>query len=582
MGWLLLTLPLCFEVKAAEPASAAGASPRDRQPVALAFSPDGSRLFVANSRSGSLSVVDPASRRLLAEVDLARGLSDVAVHPDGVHLLALDRPGDALLWLEVAGDAIKVVVSHKVAVDPVSIAVSADGKTAAVASQRSRTLTLLNLGADPASPWSIRKALDLPFSPHKLAMLKDGSRVVAADGFGGKLAVVDARNATLDAVRTIPAHNIRGLAFSPDGQMLAVSHQTIHGRFKADFEDIHWGRLLTNHVRMLRVDALTTPGTDADLLRGSRLTDVGSSSMGAGDPAGLAFDGRGGIALAVAGVDELALSAKASGYWKRIPVGRRPLAVALDPSGKFAYVAETLDDALSVVDTTTGLWLGRISLGARPPLDLVGQGERLFFDAKLSHDGWMSCQTCHAEGQTNGLVVDTLGDGSFGAPKRTPSLIGVGATGPWAWTGSFAKLEDQVRKSVETTMRGRSPSDDKVAALTAYLRSLEPTQPATQVATSDADAITRGRQVFQTQRCNDCHAGSTYTSVGRFDVGLVDEVGNQRFNPPSLRGVGERSPLLHDGRAKGLEEVFTQHKHPADTELSAEEVKNLAAFLKTL
>jgi len=546
----------------------------------LSFSPDGTRLFTANSRSGSLSVIDPKSQRVLAEHDLGQSLSDVAALPNGLHLLAVDRAGDALLLLEFRDDSVKILERRSISPDPVSVVVSPNGGTVAVASQRSRRVTFFSLAKDSGPALDLTHTLDLPFSPHNLALTNNGSRLVVADAFGGKLAVVDPVRGSLESLRTLPAHNIRGLTFSPNGQLLAVSHQSIHDKNKTDFEDIHWGRILTNHVRLIRVEALLTPGSDADLLRGSRLTDLGSPGVGSGDPAGAVFDPVGGLVVALAGVDELALSSKASGYWKRIPVGRRPLAVALDPSGKTAFVADALDDTLSVVDTVTGLWLGKISLGARPPLDLIARGERLFFDAKLSHDGWMSCQTCHTDGQTSGLTVDTLGDGTYGAPKRTPSLLGVGATGPWTWTGSLTRLEDQVRKSIETTMRGRAPSDDTVAALTAYLRSLTP--PPSIPSKDQHQAVARGREVFRSQRCADCHAGPVFTSASRYDVGLVDEVGNEKFNPPSLQGVGQRTPLLHDGRAQTLEDVFRIHKHPNDTELTPEDSADLAAFLKTL
>ena len=89
----------------------------------------------------------------------------------------------------------------------------------------------------------------------------------------------------------------------------------------------------------------------------------------------------------------------------------------------------------------------------------------------------MSCQSCHTDGHTNSLLSDTLGDGSYGAPKRVPSLLGVAATGPWTWTGSIPRLEDQIRKSIVTTMHGTKPTDEQVADLAAYLSSLAPPSP---------------------------------------------------------------------------------------------------------
>ena len=86
----------------------------------------------------------------------------------------------------------------------------------------------------------------------------------------------------------------------------------------------------------------------------------------------------------------------------------------------------------------------------------------------------MSRHSCHTDGHTNNLLSDTLGDESYGAAKRVPSLLGVAATGPWTWTGSIARLQDQVKKSIATTMYGAKPSDQQVADLTAYLSSLAP------------------------------------------------------------------------------------------------------------
>jgi cytochrome c peroxidase len=189
----------------------------------------------------------------------------------------------------------------------------------------------------------------------------------------------------------------------------------------------------------------------------------------------------------------------------------------------------------------------------------------------------MSCRSCHADGQAGGLVVDTLADGGFGAPKRVTSLLGVGATGPWTWLGTVDRLEDQVRKSIETSMRGPSPSSAQVDDLTAYLRSLPPPKPM-----PAEGPVERGRAIFRERKCAECHAPPEYTSEGAFDVGLVDEVGHRKFNPPSLRGVGDRASYLHDGRAATLPEVFLRHRHPRDSAWSTEEVEALAAFLRTL
>jgi cytochrome c peroxidase len=229
----------------------------------------------------------------------------------------------------------------------------------------------------------------------------------------------------------------------------------------------------------------------------------------------------------------------------------------------------------------TGIRRAIIPLGPRPELGLVDRGERLFYDAKLSHDSWLSCHSCHTDGHTNGQLSDTLGDGSYGAPKRVPSLRGVASTGPWSWTGNMHRLEDQVRQSIMTTLNGKAPTNAEIEALTAFLRSLPPPPPAAEAPRSSDVEIARGREVFA-RECTTCHSPPHYTSTVRYDVELTDEVGNRRFNPPSLRGVGQRDRLLHDARADSLGDLFRRHHHPPGASLTDRETTDLIAFLMTL
>jgi YVTN family beta-propeller protein len=557
-------------------AHADDAAPRLRRPVALAVSRDGGRLFVANERSGSLSVVDTGTARVVAEHDVGRGLSDVAALPDGRHLLVVDRTGDALLLLEMVDNTIRPIARRSVDPDPVTVVVAPDGGSCVVASLWSRRLTFVEL----AGPLTVTGTLDLPFSPRRMVLVREGAKLVVADTFGGKLAVVDRERRALESVRTLPAHNIRGLALAPDGRTLVVAHQTLSRSARTDFEDIHWGRLLRSQLRSLRVEAVLAPGSDADLLRKGTVIDLGATGSGAADPSGLACGPTGVVAVALGGVDELAIGRGPVGYFQRFGVGAHPTALAFGPEGKVVYVADTFGDTVSVVDVASGRRVHVISLGRRPEPTLAERGERLFYDARLSHDNWMSCHTCHTDGHTNGLLGDTLGDGSYGAPKRIPSLLGARATGPWTWTGSIDRLEDQVRKSVAVTMWGPALSAEDLAALTAYVRTLE--RPRLTTPTDHGAASARGREVFRSKECAECHAPPEYTSSGRYDVGLVDESGQREFNPPSLRGVGRRESFLHDGRAATLEDVFLKHRHPLDTELTPGEVADLAAFLRSL
>ena len=582
---LLLAGTLPAAILFSSPATSGELLPRQRQPVGLVFVDSGNTVVVANRRSGTLSMIDVATTRTVAEHDVGRSLADLAVLKEA-RLLAVDEGSNELLLLDCHDLKVQVLDRLKVSHDPVRLAVLGDGASCAVASRWSRRLTFVSITKGPmgnATAIAAIADLDLPFCPGELVSSGDGSKLVVADAFGGALAVIDSQRRAIEAVRTIPGHNIRGMAFAPDGKSLVIAHQYLNHLAQSTFDDVHWGLLIRNHLRVLPTDKLFGAGSASAVLDGGRLFDLGDVGYAAGDPGRVAFSTRGNLVVALPGVDEIAITASPDQGPRRIVVGNGPAAVASSPDGAFVFVANRLDDTVSVILTGSGMRTATISLGPRPNMTAAQRGERLFYSAKLSHDGWMSCHSCHTDGHTNNLLSDTLGDGSYGAPKRVPSLLGVAATGPWTWTGSMARLEDQVAKSIATTMHGTKLKDSQVADLKAYLETLSPPpRLATGGDKPDSPEIAAGRVSFQERKCGACHALPEYTSPERYDVGLRDEVGNREFNPPSLRGVSARDSFLHDGRARSLEEVFQKEKHPRGLALPPKEVAELVAFLKTL
>jgi cytochrome c peroxidase len=561
---------------------------RVRQPTALVVTSVGGRerLLVANRKSRSISLIDTISREVVVEHDVGLEPVDLVALPGGQGFLAVDEAANALVLLHLRGESLKVSGRVRVSGDPVRVSSSRDGKTCVVASRWTRRLTFLELGDVPDReplPPRITQAVELPFYPRELLRSGDDANLVVADAFGGNLALLDLKTRSLKRILKLPAHNIRGLAMSPDGQTLLVAHQVLGPLARTVFDDVHWGDLVGNQLHVLPWSAILHGNTEYP--KGSHGLEIGDVGRGAADPSGLIVDRRGRVIVALGGVNELAIFSQEGERPRRVAVGRRPMAMVPSSDENLMYVADALDDTISVVAIDEGRRLASISLGPRPEPSLTERGEQLFHDAGLSHDGWMSCQSCHSDGHTSGLLADTLGDGSFGAPKKIPSLFGVGSTGPWNWTGSMDRLEDQVRKSIMATMQGsrNAATESNVAALTAYLRSLKPVSPslATEIS-PDSQAATRGRGVFEARRCGDCHVPPAYTSPDLFDVGLSDEVGNRRFNPPSLRGVSLREPLLHDGRAGTLNDLFVRHKHPKGELLAPEAIADLVAFLKTL
>jgi YVTN family beta-propeller protein len=554
-----------------------------RRPAALALNERGDRLFVANRRSGTISIIDLQSRQVVEEITIGGQLADLICLPGGARLLTVDQEQHQLILVERQGGEWKVARRAPVRPYPVSVAVSPDGSWAFVASLWSRSLSVVAF--EQQSQLETVQALRLPFAPRKQLLLAEEDKLIVADAFGGKLALFDLAAGDLDVseakrIVEIPAHNIRGLAFDAPRRKLLVSHQILDNGAESTRQNVHWGALLTDVVRWIEFDSFLTapPGRPLD----SHVHQFGGDDGAGGDPAGVAVTSEGTLIQMLAGVGKAAIGGEWGSERAMLSIGRRPTELVLDRAERLAYVADTFGDAIVVIDVPGEKKLATISLGSQPELSLVDRGELLFYDARLSLDGWYSCHSCHTDGHTNGQLTDNLGDGGFGAPKRVLSLLGTGETGPWAWSGAVPALETQIRKSIVSTMQGRQPDEDQVAALAAYLRSLAPPPPLGSLFDRDPAAVERGRKVFDAHECGHCHAPPAYSSKESFDVGLKDESGASQFNPPSLRGVSQGGPFFHDNRAATLEAVFRDHKHPGDSRFSEQELQDLLAFLNSI
>jgi YVTN family beta-propeller protein len=569
-------LVLCslFLLGSADSAPAVSKTPL-RRPIALVAADEGKWLFTANRQSGTVSVIDAASERTVGEVAVGRKIADLAATPDGTHLLAVDEDAGELIVLRRRGSELEAVHRLKVSPTPVSVQVNSDGSRCAVASLWTRQLTLVALTPEP----HIVKTIDLPFSPRR-QLLVQNTRLLVADAFGGRLAVVDVDHGEVESVRKLPAHNIRGLALSADGKRLLITHQALNPLGRADFDDIHWGNLLSNNLRALPLAAVLDPRADPQ--RDGDLIYLGKADHGTGDPAGLTIAGDK-LLVTLAGVHEVAIGREQGDTWDYVSVGQGPTALLPSRDGQRVYVANTFADSISVVDLKAGKAGTEISLGSLAQAQPADRGEMLFHDARLAHDGWMSCHSCHTDGHTSGRLADTLSDGTYGTPKRILSLRGVADTGPWAWNGSMADLETQVRSSITRTMQGKKPTKEQVRDLVAYLKTLPPPPSrARLLGRVDEAAVRRGHEVFEKHACGSCHTPPVYTSSKTYDVGLADEAGHRHFNPPSLRGISQGGPFFHDGRAATLEDVFTKHRHQLKGALSRQERDDLLSFLGTL
>jgi cytochrome c peroxidase len=574
---------------------AAPAEPH-RSPMDVAVLPGGRHALTANHTADSISLVDLEHGTILAEQPSGRQPVAVASSRDGRRAAVSNLWSGTLTLLEIHEATLKPVGQVAVGAFPRGLAFAPDGQTLYAAIAGAEEVILLD--------WSSQKVLHrwpAPREPRHLVLSADGRWLAAASSRSGQVRCWNTQTRRLAWERKIgDGFNLRGLVFTPDTQALISAH-VVRREFPVSKENIEQGWVTDSRLTRLALQPEALPAASQIALD--------TRGLAVGDPHGLAFRADGGrLVVSASGTQELLLLDPAALPWssgdpgdflnprlraderkfRRLTLGGRPLAVAFLGESERVVVANYLLDALQIVDTQAGQLLRTIPLGAPAQPSLARQGEALFYDARRSHNQWFSCHTCHVEGHTCGLNFDTLNDDSYGNPKLTPTLRNVTQTGPWTWHGWQKDLGAAVTKSFTETMFGPQPSAQENQALVAFLQTLEhPPNPHLGPGGSRSEAAQRGEGLFHGKaRCVKCHQGENYTSTSTYDVQLEpDGSPYLRWNPPSLRGVFDRGPYLHDGRARTLEELLEKHHAPeklGGETLTPQERRDLIAFLQSL
>jgi cytochrome c peroxidase len=564
---------------------------RHRSPIDLALIGDGRLALVANHTADSVSLVDLEQGKVLAEQACGRKPVTVAVSADGKRAAVSNLWFGSLTLLAVRGKALEKIRDVPVGALPRGLVFARDSNSlyAALAGQDE----VIRLD------WATGKVIErwpAPREPRHLGLSRDGKWLAAASSKSAQVRCWNLQTGKLHWQRDIgDAFNLRGLAFTPQDEAVICAH-VVRRDFPVTRTNIEEGWVIDSRLTRLALKAEVAPAVWQMAL------DIKGRAVG--DPHGLAFAPTARwLALTASGTQELLLLDTQAIPWnagdpgdfldpalekdnrfRRISLGGRPMALAFRAHADVAVIANYLLDAVQIVDVQAGKIVRTIPLGSAKEPGPARQGEALFYDARRSHNQWFSCHTCHVDGHTCGLNFDTLNDDSYGTPKLTPSLHNVTRTGPWTWHGRQKDLGASIVKSLTTTMFGPKPTPSETTALLAFLETLAPPpNPHRQPAV----AVRRGEMLFNDKaRCSRCHSPPYFTSPRLYDVQLEAEGSPYKlWNPPSLLGLYDRGPYLHDGRAKTLDEVLQKHHTPdmlGGQKLTDAELSDLKAFLLSL
>jgi YVTN family beta-propeller protein len=588
-----------------------------KTPLNLAVSPDGRRLYAACEASNSLSVVDVGRGTVTAEIPVGIQPHFVLLSADGTRAYVSNRGSDDVSVVDLR--ALRVVATIAVGDEPHEMATDAAGTVLYVANAGTYDVSVVDLAAGAET-----KRLAASRGPWGAARSPDGRYVYVTNNlprYGefrtpstSEVTVIATDRSTVTERVTVPDANlVQGIAFAPDGAFALAT--LIRTKNLVPMTRNVQGWIITNGIAVL------WPDGRVDQLLLDEFNDFFA------DPTDVVFtpDGRyafvtgGGVQeVAVIDVAQLLrlveraspderadllpnhLGASGEFVVARIGVGRSPRGMAVSPDGRHLYVADALDDAVSVIDVATRQRTRVIGLGGPEDITEARYGERLFHDARYTFARQFACHSCHPDGHIDGITYDIEPDGLGVNPVDNRTLRGINDTAPFKWEGTNPTLKRQCGPRLAAFFTRSDPfTSEQAAALDRYIVTIQ--RPPNRYRPTDelTPAQRRGKRIFErlydksgnelapTDRCVFCHAPPYFTNRNQYDVGSASELDTHSvFDVPHLNNIYASPPYMHDGRAHSLEEIWTLY-NPYDThgrtnDLTKAELNDLIEYLKTL
>jgi YVTN family beta-propeller protein len=211
---------------AATPPQQTGAIP----PVYASIGPQGlrpdlkslePRVYVPNSRSGTVDVIDQATMKVVDHFKVGRNPQHVTPSWD-MHTLYVDN--DQSWSMTPIDPASGKPGAHFAVPDPYNLYFTPDGKAAIVVSEARRLLDFRN-----PTDWTLITSVEIPHSgPNHLDFTADGRYLLVSCEFSGYVVKVDVTNLRIVADLKLGGKPV-DVRLSPDGKVFYVANETRNG-----------------------------------------------------------------------------------------------------------------------------------------------------------------------------------------------------------------------------------------------------------------------------------------------------------------------------------------------------------------
>ena len=600
------------------PIAVGATEPIYKTPINLALTPDGSELWVACEASSSTVVVDTTTHEVLAEIEVGGQPHDVTFHPDGSRAYVTNRLDDTLSVIDV--ESRDVVDTIAVGDEPHGVLLDAPGELIYVLNSSQDSVSVID-----AETLEETRRLTTSRVPWSLALSPDGEKIFVTNTLSdfvpprtppmSEITVIDTQRGVVEDRFIIPAANLlQGVAWHPSGEFAMVTlnrtknlvpmTRLLQGWTITNGLGIVWRDGRIDQVLLDQPDIAFPDAADVTFTSDGRLALVTSS---------------GSDRVAIVDLEKLLSMLEAATPEERerilpnhlakstefveafVKTGMSPRGITLSADDKTAYVANTLDDTVTVIDLERFEAVKEIDLGGPEVISQTRWGEQLFHSADIAFRRQFSCHTCHPDGHVDGITYDIEPDGIGVDPVDNRTLRGIFDTAPFKWTGLNATLQRQCGPRLAVFFTRIEPfTPTELAALELYITTI-PRPPnrhrALGAPLTEAQRLGKavykrthtndGRSIPPLGRCITCHPGPLYTDRQKHDVGNQTPLDSKgEFDTPHLTNIYDSAPYLHDGTAYSLEEIWTRFntydQHGVTNDLTKDQLNHLIEYLKTL
>lgn len=583
-------------------------------PLEIAVSPDGRLLYVVCQDSDEVRVIEALSGEIVGSIQVGRVPRGIVVSPEGKTLYVTNAWSDNVS--EIDTKILHVVRTFPAGFEPTGIALDSQHDALYVANRLSNDISVIDLKTGQET-----KRLVAGRGASYLALSPDGKLIYCthiypnAGAFrsqpNSEITVIDTERQTVVERKSLS--NVAGvfhIAISRDGR-LGVAAQ-LRPKNLIPLAHVEHGSVFSDSLTLFGFDVGGMVQIPLDELDRYYAMPWGVSILP--DKSKIFLTTAGSESVTVVHVSKLLevvrtrrqpfvndLSASAEYVSARIPVGHNPRGVTLSPDRSRLYVANRLDDTISVIDTKAEKVLWTINLGGPKNIDALRRGERLFYTADFAFQGQFGCSNCHLDATIDGLEWDLEPDGFGKDIVDNRSLENLAGTEPFKWNGGNPDMPTECGSRTEKFFfRSESFNQQQLTDLVTFVYSLPYRPNRYRLASGElTPAQERGKAIFERTRskngtdipesnqCTYCHSGPKYTNQKQVDIGSGKTTDRSPvIDVPQLPNVAYSAPYLHDGSARSLEEIWTvfnpKDTHGVTNDLTKDELNDLIEYLKTL